>query len=69
MSRGLPSPSEYRYLSGPGAARPVGVSKRLLNRCPKCDAAPGHRCRRKINIMGGDPYWIPIKTIHGERKA
>jgi hypothetical protein len=42
------------------------VSARMAQRCPRCDAAPGHRCGR----WSPDGFvWIPGKTFHKERRA
>lgn len=45
--------------------RPPGA---LTNTCPKCQAKPGHSCRRLIN-PGEGAYWTSTKKPHPERRT
>lgn len=41
----------------------VTVTDKLLRRCPKCDAGPGHRCGRMSSVLG----WVYFDKPHKER--
>jgi hypothetical protein len=36
---------------------------KLLRRCKKCDAAPGHQCGKLTSNRG----WVTVKNLHKER--
>lgn len=63
------SQQQQRRISGPGAARPAGpvMKGKILRKCVKCEAAPGHKCRKLLGAGGEAPYWVPLKEFHKER--
>jgi len=39
------------------------IPDKMARRCPKCEAAPGHRCGRQTGSIG----WVTVKNLHKER--
>jgi hypothetical protein len=40
----------------------------LYRRCPKCEAPPGHSCRRNKMLLGEFLEHVPLKSVHSERR-